>query len=156
MVNLQKWLVSSSLPLWALHGVDRKNGGFFEKLDRNLTPSNDCRRARLVARQIYFFASGGSLGWHGPSEYLVNHGYNYLISYLIGPDGKVRATCNSEGQIIDSRQHLYDLAFVLTALATAVIARKDDASAAHQAALTKVAGWGSCSGGGGLIHTTSG
>ena len=37
-----------------------------------------------------------------------------------------------------------------------VTARKDDASAAHQAALTKVAGWGSCSGGGGLIHTTSG
>jgi hypothetical protein len=37
-----------------------------------------------------------------------------------------------------------------------VTARKDDASAAHQAAHTKVAGWGSCSEGGGLIHTTSG
>ena len=40
--------------------------------------------------------------------------------------------------------------------AEAVTARKDDASAAHQAALTKVAGRGLFSEGGGLIHTTSG
>jgi|694.fasta_scaffold02308_37 hypothetical protein len=40
--------------------------------------------------------------------------------------------------------------------ADAVAARKDDAPAAHHAALTKIAGWGSCSDGGGLIHTTAG
>jgi hypothetical protein len=38
----------------------------------------------------------------------------------------------------------------------AVTARKDDAPAAHQAALDKVAGRGSFSEGGGLIHTTFG
>ncbi len=38
----------------------------------------------------------------------------------------------------------------------AVAARKDEAPAAHQAALTKVAGRGLFSEGGGLIHTTSG
>jgi hypothetical protein len=37
-----------------------------------------------------------------------------------------------------------------------VTARKDDAPAAHQAALTEVAGRGLFSEGGGLIHTTSG
>ena len=37
-----------------------------------------------------------------------------------------------------------------------VAARKDDAPAAHYAALTKIAGRGPCSDGGGLIHTTSG
>ena len=40
--------------------------------------------------------------------------------------------------------------------AEAVAARKDDAPAAHHAALTKIAGRGPCSDGGGLIHTTSG
>jgi|LakMenEpi03Aug12_release.lakeMendotaPanAssembly.Ray.scaffolds.fasta_scaffold414771_2 hypothetical protein len=40
--------------------------------------------------------------------------------------------------------------------AGALAARKDDAPAAHHADLTKIAGWGSCSEGGGLIHTTSG
>jgi hypothetical protein len=38
----------------------------------------------------------------------------------------------------------------------AVTARKDDAPAAHQAALAKVADRGAFSSGGGLIHTTSG
>jgi hypothetical protein len=38
----------------------------------------------------------------------------------------------------------------------AVTARKDDATAAVQAATTNVAGWDPSSGGGGLIQTTSG
>jgi hypothetical protein len=37
-----------------------------------------------------------------------------------------------------------------------VTARKDDAPAAVQAAMANVAGLGACSGGGGLIQTTSG
>lgn len=44
----------------------------------------------------------------------------------------------------------------ITLTPVSVTARKDDASAAHQAALTKVAGRGLFSEGGGLIHTTSG
>ena len=40
--------------------------------------------------------------------------------------------------------------------AAAVTARKDDAPATHQAAFIRIAGWGSFSDGGGLIHTTSG
>jgi len=70
---------------------------------------------------MYFFASGAPLGWQGPSESLVNHGYSYLLSHLVSPEGKVRATCTSDGEVVDSRQHLYDVAFVLTALAKAVI-----------------------------------
>lgn len=41
-------------------------------------------------------------------------------------------------------------------LPAAITARKDDAPAAVQAAIANVAGFGSCSGGGGLIQTTSG
>ena len=40
--------------------------------------------------------------------------------------------------------------------ADAVIARKDDAPAADQAAMSNVAGWCSISVGGGLIQTASG
>lgn len=40
--------------------------------------------------------------------------------------------------------------------AATVTARKDDATAAVQAATTNVAGWDPSSGGGGLIQTTSG
>jgi mannose/cellobiose epimerase-like protein (N-acyl-D-glucosamine 2-epimerase family) len=118
--NLRQWFLQEVLPLWAAHGVDRNQGGFFEKLTSDLTPSSDHRRARLVARQIYFFASGAALGWHGPVDELINHGYSYLRLHLVTPEGNVRATCNSAGLIIDSRQHLYDVAFVLIALAKIV------------------------------------
>lgn len=129
MEILREWLVSYSLPLWAAHGVDRQQGGFFEKLSRSLIPSNDHRRARLVARQMYFFATGATLGWKGPSKSLVNHGYSYLLSHLVTPEGKVRATCTPEGEVIDARQHLYDVAFVLSALAKAVIHTDNDPGA---------------------------
>jgi mannose/cellobiose epimerase-like protein (N-acyl-D-glucosamine 2-epimerase family) len=114
---LHNWLIYDSLPLWAAHGVDRKNGGFYEKLSKNLLPSNDPRRARLVARQIYFFAVGAALGWQGPYDQLLLDGFSYLLNHFVSTDGRVKATCSADGQPIDSRQHLYDVAFVLLALA---------------------------------------
>ena len=45
---------------------------------------------------------------------------------------------------------------VMSGVSLAVTARKDDAPAADQAAITNVVGWMVFSGGGGLIQTTSG
>jgi mannose/cellobiose epimerase-like protein (N-acyl-D-glucosamine 2-epimerase family) len=64
-VALQSWLLNAALPLWAAYGVDRERGGFFERLNFDLTPIEELRRARLVARQIYCFATGHALGWGG-------------------------------------------------------------------------------------------
>ena len=116
-MNLRDWLIHKSLPLWKVHGVDQQNGGFYEKLSRHLAPSNDPRRARLVARQIYFFATGATLGWQGPFEDLLYNGYSYLLNNFVSIDGRVKATCSPNGITIDGRQHLYDVAFVLLALA---------------------------------------
>ena len=116
-MTLRDWLICDSLPLWATYGVDREFGGYFEKLTSNLKPSSDPRRARLVARQIYFFAVGSSLGWEGPQDDLLVHGYTYLMDHFVSKEGRVCATCTKNGQIIDDRQHLYDVAFVLIALA---------------------------------------
>jgi mannose/cellobiose epimerase-like protein (N-acyl-D-glucosamine 2-epimerase family) len=116
-VILRNWFISNSLPLWAAYGVDREYGGFFEKLTSQLKPSNDPRRARLVSRQIFFFAVGELLGWESPHEDLLSHGYSYLINHFVDIEGRVCATCTRGGQIIDQRQHLYDVAFVLLALA---------------------------------------
>ena len=117
MNTLRDWLIHDSLPLWAYFGVDHYNGGFYEKLTRNLLPSNEPRRARLVARQIYFFATATSLGWQGPFENLLSNGYNYLTSNLVSIEGRVQASCSARGLVLDGRQHLYDVAFVLIALA---------------------------------------
>ena len=94
------------------------------------------------------------LGKHAGLEELVNEvsfSFSGLASFAAGKD---RHCQYERGPMIYSKQT--KLGMVSIWRADSVAARKDDASAAHQAALTKVAGWGSCSGGGGLIHTTSG
>jgi mannose-6-phosphate isomerase len=114
---LLRWYLNQSLPLWARYGVDRQYGGFFEKLQLDLTPKTEHRRSRLVARQIYWFAASGSFGWQGSVDELIQHGYQYLSQYLVTPVGQVYATCDPSGRIQDDRQLLYDVAFVLVALA---------------------------------------
>ena len=115
--ELRAWFLQQALPLWSRYGVDRQAGGFFEKLHPNLQPTAEPRRARLVARQIYWFAAGGELGWQGPVDELINHGLQNLTRHLISPEGHVRASCAADGRQLDIRQHLYDVAFVLLALA---------------------------------------
>jgi mannose-6-phosphate isomerase len=107
------------LPLWATYGVDRRNGGFHEKLDFALEPVEEMRRARLVSRQIYSFAIGHEMGWTGPAEELVRHGLDFLIAHLIRADGTVIAACSADGSLINDQYDPCDYAFVLLALATA-------------------------------------
>lgn len=113
------WLIGEALPLFARHGVDRERGGFHEKLGFDLEPIAAPRRARLVARQIYCFATAPALGWDGPAEQLVHHGVAFLRNRLIAADGTVIMATNSDGTDICPGHDLYDYAFVLFALAAA-------------------------------------
>jgi mannose/cellobiose epimerase-like protein (N-acyl-D-glucosamine 2-epimerase family) len=114
---MRTWFLDQALPLWSRYGVDAQRGGFYERLHPSLIPSHEPRRARLVARQIYFFAAGGTLGWEGPVDELIDQGYQFLRQHLLRSDGQVLASCTATGDIIDQRQLLYDVAFVLLALA---------------------------------------
>lgn len=130
---LCRWLCEEAAPLWAANGVDCAQGGFYEKLERDLTPVEEPRRARLVARQIHFFAAAGHLGWQGPALELVRHGLRFLNARLITEGGRVRASSRPDGAIVDDRQHLYDVAFVLFGLAEAAKALADMPDAAEAA-----------------------
>lgn len=118
VANLRSWFLDQSVPFWSEFGVDHSAGGFFEKLDSipPFSPTAEPRRARLVARQIYFFAVAESLGWKGPADDIINHGFEFLNQYLVSSSGRISASCSHSGEIIDGRQHLYDVAFVLLAL----------------------------------------
>ena len=118
VANLRSWFLDQSVPFWSQFGVDHSAGGFFEKLDSipPFSPTAEPRRARLVARQIYFFAVAESLGWKGPADDIINHGFEFLNQYLVSSSGRISASCSHSGEIIDGRQHLYDVAFVLLAL----------------------------------------
>jgi mannose-6-phosphate isomerase len=136
--ELRSWFLDQALPLWSRNGVDRQAGGFFEKLHPNLQPTAEPRRARLVARQIYWFAAGGELGWQGPVDELIHHGFQFLTRHLISCEGEVRASCAADGGPLDIRQHLYDVAFVLLALAK--IAKRRSGSAEMQLIARSIVG----------------
>ncbi len=116
---LRDWLLNSALPLWADKGVDRAQGGFYERLNRDLTPYEEPRRARLVSRQIYCFAAGKDLGWNGPAEELIAHGLDFLVNRLLSDDGTVIMAVSIDGSMTRTDYDPYDYAFVLFALAAA-------------------------------------
>ncbi len=124
--GLKTWLLDSALPLWADKGVDRAQGGFYERLNRDLTPYEEPRRARLVSRQIYCFAAGKALGWTGSADELIAHGLDFLVNRLLTDDGTVIMAVSIDGSMTKTDYDPYDYAFVLFALAAAAEALHDN------------------------------
>lgn len=131
---LLRWVLDDALPFWARNGVDRRHGGFFEQLHPDGSPIEEPRRARLVARQIYCFATGHELGWDGPAAELVGHGLDFLTRRLLTDDGTILGAVDVESGAVSGRYDPYDYAFVLFALATAA-RRLGDRDRLHELAL---------------------
>ncbi|AYG94702.1 N-acylglucosamine 2-epimerase [Brevundimonas naejangsanensis] len=123
--RIRDWLFRQALPLWAEAGIDA-GGRFVERLDFDGRPITGLpRRTRVQARQVYVFAEAASLGWT-EGEAVARRGFEVLVRDNRRDDGLwVRAT-DDAGVVIDSTPDLYDLAFVLFALAAAHRTLKDD------------------------------
>jgi len=118
---LRAWLFEQALPCWSSRGLDRSSGGFFEKLNPDGRPTTDARRARVTARQTYAFAIARKLGWAGPARELMRYAIDNLFRRHLDPvDGMVIATVSPEGEVLRADFDLYDHAFVLLGLASAV------------------------------------
>ena len=123
--RVRDWLFSQTLPLWTQAGIDA-DGRFFEKLDFDGCPiMGRPRRTRVQARQVYVFAEAASLGW-AQGEAVARRALDVLIrDYRRDDDLWIRAT-DDAGAVIDATPDLYDLAFVLFALAAAHRVLQDD------------------------------
>jgi len=117
--RLTSWLFDKALPLWSSRGTDLTAGGFFETISPTGKASDDDRRTRVVGRQIFTFATAGSMGWKGPAAELVRHGVDYLLTNCRNTDGSVRSVTRPGGTVVDGRFDLYDHAFALFGLAAA-------------------------------------
>jgi mannose-1-phosphate guanylyltransferase/mannose-6-phosphate isomerase len=117
--KLRNWLMFQALPLWATIGTDHAGWGFHETVAPNGVPSRAVRRARVQARQIYSFATAGSLGWAGPWRDLVLKGVSDFCRRYKRSDGLFRTLVDPSGQPVDDTPMLYDQAFSLLALAAA-------------------------------------
>ena len=116
--EIRRWMFDAALPFWGTAGVDRARGGFYEELDHAGRPTDVAfKRTRVQCRQIYAFSHAALLGW-AEGDRLAALGYEYLIDRAwLGPDRGWARRLTGEGAVLDSTPDLYDLAFVLFALA---------------------------------------
>ena len=116
--RVRDWLFGQALPLWAQVGIDAE-GRFFEKLDFDGRPMVGApRRTRVQARQVYVFAEAAALGWPEGAA-VAQRGLDALIRDYRRDDGLWVRAMDDAGAVIDAAPDLYDLAFVLFALAAA-------------------------------------
>lgn len=116
------WLFDSALPLWWELGYDRATQSFHETIGQDGAPASPKRRVRVQARQTVVYARAGKLGWRGPWREAVAAGVDVLLSRCLRSDGGTRHLLGADGQPLDDRRDLYDLAFVLLALSEASVA----------------------------------
>lgn len=116
--RLKGWLFDCALPLWSGVGVDRIQGGFYERIDLSGRAVEGPRRVRVAARQTWVFATAGKLGWTGPWREAVAHGVEALEAFA-RPDGLFGILADAGGRFVDDTPAPYEQAFALLALSAA-------------------------------------
>lgn len=142
--QFQAWYFDQALPLWSRLTTDRKHFGFFEGLHPDGVPFEADRRARVIGRQIYSYATALSMGWDGPGEELVHHELSALKTRFLRTDSCVNSVVRVDGTVARADFDLYDHAFVLFGLAAAAGAgfAPDELEATALSILARVhAGW---------------
>ena len=115
--RIRRWMFDQALPIWAERGIDREHGGFLEELTPDAKPTScTFKRVRVICRQIYVFAHASTLGWSQGAE-LADMGFVYLRDHTRLADGGWARRLARDGVIIDSTPDLYDISFVIFALA---------------------------------------
>ena len=112
------WLTEQAWPLWAERGFARERGGFHESLDHHdASCTLAYRRLRVLARQIYVFATAARHGFSQGGE-LLDLALMRLHQQR-GEDGLYPWRFDLAHDPIDQTRDLYDHAFVLLALSAA-------------------------------------
>lgn len=128
---VRAWMFDAALPFWAERGVDRVDGGFYEELAPNGAPTAcDHKRVRTMCRQTYVFAHAAMLGWR-PGAALSEWGYKYLVTQARLGEGAWARRLTRRGAVLDATVDLYDLAFVIYAMAWRYRVSADTEARAH-------------------------
>jgi mannose-6-phosphate isomerase len=115
--DARAWLFDTAFPFWWTTGFDRRTGCFHEQVARTGEPVAMPRRVRVQARQTFVYARAGRLSWDGPWREAVEAGIGVLLERGLNPAGGTRHLLSNDGVPFDDRRDLYDVGFVLLALA---------------------------------------
>ena len=113
---LREWMFDHALPFWAAAGTDAAGRGFHEHLTlEGAAPGPVAKRVRVQARQVYVYSHAALLGWPGGLA-AARHGWAFLRG-AAREDGHWPRALTPDGAVADAAADLYDLAFVLFAMA---------------------------------------
>lgn len=120
-VQMREWMFGLALPFWSGVGIDRLPGGRMRGACEHLTldglPARPgFKRMRVQARQLYVFAEAAAQGVTGAGA-LAWGIHRFMAREGSSADGGWARRLSADGQVLDPAQDLYDLAFVLFALA---------------------------------------
>jgi len=111
------WMTAAALPFWSTTGHDGPGRGFTEHLTLDARPADvPFRRVRVQARQIYVFSHAEVLGWTAGRP-AADDGYRFLLRHARTAQGGWVRRIGRDGGVLDPAADLYDIAFVLFALA---------------------------------------
>ena len=111
------WMFGQALPFWAGAGKDGPGLGVHEALRLDGTPAGlPFKRMRVQARQLYVFSHAALLGW-APGGAMADDIYGFMTRHGARADGAWARRLHPDGTVLDGTADLYDLAFVLFALA---------------------------------------
>jgi len=121
----QSWLFDYALPFWSTTGLNPA-GGFVEHFDLDARPVDPgYTRTRVQARQIFVFSYAELVGFKAARS-AADHGYRLLVKAAwLGRDRGWARRITPAGAVVDDTPDLYDLAFVLFALAWRYRATRD-------------------------------
>jgi mannose-6-phosphate isomerase len=115
--RFRTWTLEEALPVWAEQGRDEPGFGFHEHLTLAGRPAGVAfKRTRVQARQIYVFSHAQLLGAY-PGLAPATDSYRFITRHGLRGDGAWVRTIGRRGGVVDPAADLYDLAFVLFALA---------------------------------------
>lgn len=117
--RIELWLRDTAFPFWAAAGVDTAGPGFVEHLTLDGRPADvPYKRVRVQARQIYCFCQAADSGWHPDGVAIAQRGIDLLLkSAWQGRERGWVSTLTRDGAPLQRIPDLYDIAFVLFALA---------------------------------------
>jgi len=111
------WMFGQALPFWAGAGKDAPGLGVHEALRLDGAPAGlPFKRMRVQARQLYAFSHAALLGW-APGRAVADDVYGFMTRHGARADGAWARRLHPDGAVLDGTADLYDLAFVLFALA---------------------------------------
>lgn len=116
---LRAHLLDELLPLWERRGLDRAQGGYWNRLGPELEPAPDGFKRLLVhTRQVYAFSRAAELGAGDWAAAAAAHGLEFLTRrFWDRRHAGWFTTTSVAGEPLDRRKDLYGHAFAIFALA---------------------------------------